>query len=157
MRKLLLLVLLLAAVAFWLYTHSAAAEIRRTFGEVERLVSRAETESVMENAVKSRMLSTYVIEGCVFGLKEFGVSGRTSREGFSGGVLAFRNEVKRIRLRFIDLQIESADRMAHVEGKADFTGTDTNGRLVEPLIRAFSADLRREDDGRWRFMCVRMD
>ena len=145
-----------AAVALWLWMRSDTVRVRRTFDEVAKLIERESTESVMENAVKCRALAGYVAKACRVEIPEHQVNGTVSPEDFSGGMLAFRNEVKRIRVAFSDLKVSVKAGRATVVGQVDFTGSDAGIGIQEPLVRGFEATLVENASGRWQFSVMRI-
>ena len=58
-RAIVYAVLLAAAVALWLFTHSETAQIRRVFADIERLATKMPGEPVMECAVKAQSLTRH--------------------------------------------------------------------------------------------------
>ena len=143
----------------WMALRSDDARIRRVFGEVERTMARESGESVMEGAIKAKSASTSFIAeaGCTFAMSDTGGT-RLSRDEVAGTMLAFRNSVPVLKLRFPSLDRKVSGDVAEVEGMADFSGSagDFAGTGDAPQTCAFHAGLLREPDGRWRFSRVNL-
>ena len=141
-------VLLAAAVAFYCYTHSDRAQIRRIFASIEKLTKRDPGETPIESGGKAQALAHYFAPNCEIIAGEYNMDATYSREDIAGGALAFRSTVKNISLVFSDLDISFDDGGAIVEGIADFSGTDAAWRMREPRPQKFIARLVKID-GKW--------
>ena len=141
-------VLLVAAVAFYCYTHSDRAQVKRVFASIEKLAKRARGETPFESGGKAQSLAHHFAPTCEIIAGEYNIYGTYSREDIAGGALAFRSTVNNVSLVFSDLDISFGDRGARVDGIADFSGTDTAWRMREPRAQKFLAFLVKVD-GKW--------
>lgn len=152
MRKILFYSLAAAfAVGLWLYTHSAAHQIRRVFKEVSSIAERFEGESVMECAIRSKRLSEFVAPNCHLIVPERSLDQIWTREDVAGGILAFRSSVKSLRVEFAALQISIRSDHAEVEGEVSLEGPSTFFGIEGTPQRKFAAHLKKDDHGKWLF------
>ena len=140
--------MLVAAVAFYCYTHSDRAQIKRVFVSIEKLAKREPDETSIECGGKAQALAHYFAPTCEIIAGDYNIYGTYSREDIAGGALAFRSTVNNISLVFSDLDISFGDGGARVDGIADFSGTDTAWRMREPRAQKFLARLVKVD-GKW--------
>lgn len=141
-------VLLVAAVAFYCYTHSDRVQVKRVFASIEKLAKREPGETPIESGGKAQSLAHHFAPTCEIVAGEYHMDATYSREDIAGGALAFRSMVSNISLVFSDLEISFDDAGASVDGIADFSGTDAAWRMREPRPQKFLARLVKID-GKW--------
>lgn len=148
-------ILALAAIAFYCYTHSDRAHVKRLFAAVEKLAKREPSELPIESGAKAQSLANLFAPECVIIAGEYGLDTTFSREDIAGGVLAFRSSVRNISLVFDDLDVDFDNGGARVEGVADFSGTDCAWRMQEPRAQRFLARLVKIE-GKWRISRIKV-
>ena len=137
-----------AAATLWLYTHSERAQVRRVFGDIERLAAKEQGESVMECAAKAKALAGHFRNGCSVIDLAHGLDAAYSREDIAGGLLAFRSGATKISVKFSDLEISIDGHEARVTGKIDYSGTEATWPGHESKSEGFIVQLEKTD-GRW--------
>ena len=148
-------VLLSAAVALWLYTHSEKAQIRRVFADVERLATKMPGGPVMECAVKARSLARHFKDGCAIIDLGHGLKTTCSRDDIAGGLLAFRSSATKIAVEFRELEISVDGQEARVEGWIDYSGTEATWPRYVPKSEKFLSHLEKTD-GQWLFSRIKV-
>ena len=154
-RAIVYAVLLAAAVALWLFTHSEKAQIRRVFANVERLAAKMPGEPVMECAVKARSLARHFKDGCAIIDLGHGLKTTFSRDDIAGGLLAFRSSATKIAVEFRELEISVDGQEARVEGWIDYSGTEAAWPMYAPKSEKFLSHLEKTD-GQWLFSRIKV-
>ncbi len=149
-RAIVYAVLLAAAVALWLFTHSETAQIRRVFADVERLATKMPGEPVMECAAKSQALARHFKDRCAVIDIGQGFKATYSRDDIAGGLLAFRSGATKIAVEFRELEISIDGQEARVEGWIDYSGTEAAWSRYAPKSGKFLSHLEKTD-GQWLF------
>ena len=149
-RAIVYAVLLAAAVSLWLFTHSARAQVRRVFADVERLAAKEPGEPVMECAGKAQALARHFKDGCAVIDLQHGLKASYSRDDITGGLLVFRSGAAKIAVEFRELEISIDGPEARVEGWIDYSGTEATWSRYKPRADKFIAHLEKTD-GKWLF------
>lgn len=157
MKKVLCIVLsllvLAAGMVVWLVWSSEEARIRRVFAAVEKDVAKDGEMALFTQAMHIKSVSDRVAQRCRFRL-EAGPEVTLTRKEFAECYAYYVRDMKSIRVAFKDLEIGVAGQQADVSGTMDFTGSDAMPYLGGPLVRRFSVQMERGDDGDWRFLDV---
>ena len=95
-RAIVYAILLATAVSRWLFTHSARAQVRRVFADVERLAAKEPGEPVMECAGKSQALARHFKDGCTVIASQHGLKASYSQDDIAGGLLVFRSGATKV-------------------------------------------------------------
>ena len=154
-RAIVYAVLLAAAVSLWLFTHSARAQIRRVFADVERLAAKEPGEPVMECAGKAQALVRHFKDGCEVIALQHGLTASYSQGDIADGLLAFRSGATKIAVEFRKLEISVDGSEARVEGWIDYSGTEATWPRYEPKAEKFIAH-REKIDGKWLFSRIKV-
>ena len=154
-RAIVYAVLLAAAVSLWLFTHSARAQIRRVFADVERLAAKEPGEPVMECAGKAQALARHFKDGCAVIALQHGLTASYSQGDIAGGLLAFRSGATKIAVEFRELEISVDGSEARGEGWIDYSGTEATWPRREPKAEKFIAHLEKTD-GQWLFSRIKI-
>ena len=153
-RAIVYAVLLAAAVSMWLFTHSARAQVRRVFADVERLAAKEPSESVMECAGKAQAIARHFKDGCAVIDLHHGLKASYSRDDIAGGLLVFRSGATKIAVEFRELEISVDGSKARVEGWIDYSGTEATWPRHEPKAEKFFAHLEKTG-GKWLFSRIK--
>ena len=149
-RAIVYAILLATAVSLWLFTHSARAQVRRVFADVERLAAKEPGEPVMECAGKAQALARHFKDGCAVIDLQYGLKASYSRDDIVGGLLVFRSGAMKIAVEFRELEISIDGPEARVEGWIDYSGTEATWPRYKPTADRFIAHLEKTD-GKWLF------
>ena len=149
-RAIVYAILLATAVSLWLFTHSARAQVRRVFADVERLAAKEPGEPVMECAGKAQALARHFKDGCAVIDLQYGLKASYSRDDITGGLLVFRSGAAKIAVEFRELEISIDGPEARVEGWIDYSGTEATWPRYKPRADKFIAHLEKTD-GKWLF------
>ena len=104
-RAIVYAILLATAVSLWLFTHSARAQVRRVFADVERLAAKEPGEPVMECAGKAQALARHFKDGCAVIALQHGLTASYSQGDIADGLLAFRSGARKVAVEFRELEI----------------------------------------------------
>jgi hypothetical protein len=154
-RAIVYAVILATAVSLWLFTHSARAQVRRVFADVERLAAKEPGEPVMECAGKSQALARHFKGGCAVIDLQHGLKASYSRDDIAGGLLVFRSGAAKIAVEFRELEISIDGPEARVEGWIDYSGTEATWPRYKPRADKFIAHLEKAD-GKWLFSRIKV-
>ena len=156
-RAIVYAILLATAVSLWLFTHSARAQVRRVFADVERLAAKEPGEPVMECAGKSQALARHFKGGCAVIDLQHGLKASYSRDDIAGGLLVFRSGAAKIAVEFRELEISIYGPEARVEGWIDYSGTEATWPRYKPRADKykFIAHLEKTD-GKWLFSRIKV-
>ena len=154
-RAIVYAVLLAAAVALWLFTHSETAQIKRVFADIERLAAKMPGEPVMECAMKAQSLARHFKDRCALVDLGHGLKTTYSRDDIAGGLLAFRSGATKIAVEFRELEISVNGQDARVEGWIDYSGTEAAWPRCVPQSEKFLAHLEKTD-GQWLFSRIKV-
>ena len=141
-------VLLAAAAALWLFTHSETAQIKRVFADIERLATKMPGEPMMECAAKAQSLARHFKDRCAIIALGHGLKTTYSRDDIAGGLLAFRSGATKIAVEFHELEISIDGNEARVEGWIDYSGTEATWPRHVPKSEKFLSHLEKTD-GKW--------
>ena len=154
-RAIVYAVLLAAAVALWLFTHSETAQIKRVFADIERLAAKMPGEPVMECAMKAQSLARHFKDRCAVIDLGHGLKTTYSRDDIAGGLLAFRSGATKIAVEFRELEISVNGQDARVEGWIDYSGIEAAWPRYVPQSEKFLAHLEKTD-GQWLFSRIKV-
>jgi len=154
-RAIVYAVLLAAAVALWLFTHSETAQIKRVFADIERLAAKMPGEPVMECAMKAQSLARHFKDRCALVDLGHGLKTTYSRDDIAGGLLAFRSGATKIAVEFRELEISVNGQDARVEGWIDYSGIEAAWPRYVPQSEKFLAHLEKTD-GQWLFSRIKV-
>ena len=154
-RAIVYAVLLAAAVALWLFTHSETAQIKRVFADIERLAAKMPGEPVMECAMKAQSLARHFKDRCALVDLGHGLKTTYSRDDIAGGLLAFRSGATKIAVEFRELEISVNGQDARVEGWIDYSGTEAAWPRYAPKSEKFLSHLEKTG-GQWLFSRIKV-
>ena len=154
-RAIVYAILLATAVSLWLFTHSARAQVRRVFADVERLAAKEQGEPVMECAGKAQAIARHFKDECAVIDLHHGLKASYSRDDIAGGLLVFRSGARKVAVEFRELEISVDGSEARVEGWIDYSGTEATWPRHEPKAEKFIAHLEKTD-GKWLFSRIKL-
>lgn len=162
MNKLLVILVLVAAVAVGWYFLSSSEEsrVRETFAKMEAALEKSGAESNFKAIEKARHAVALVEPGCTFelvddgGTKKFALS--TVVSDITQKLVAFRMTAGTMMVSFEDLKVTFTDK-ATAEVACDFFYKGDDFGFAVRDARALEATLRKDpESGRWRFARVRV-
>ena len=162
MNKLLVILVLVAAVAVGWYFLSSSEEsrVRETFAKMEAALEKSGAESNFKAIEKARHAVALVEPGCTFelvddeGTKKFALS--TVVSDITQKLVALRMKAGAMKVSFEDLKVTLTDKTT-AEAACDFFYKGDDFGLAVRDARALEATLRKDpESGRWRFAHVRV-
>lgn len=149
------LILVVAAVALFMYMYSDEAKVKRVFSRAASLAEKDPSETVLEGAMKAENLSSFFAQRCIIRIPELYVNSHLSCDYLKAGILSFRSGVSVLKVKVEDLVVEvKTDDFAFASGVVDFMGSDEGMKIDAREKRQFSAELQKDPDGEWRFSLV---
>ena len=160
MKKCLLLVVLLLAVAGWLLLEkSDERRVRKTFAIAESALCKEGSELPFKTLGAARTLADLIEPGCRLEIPERKFSVKLEGDDLTQQLAAFRRQSTEFAVSFEDLNVVFLDKTtAQVSCDFFFRGdSEAIGLIVGRDARALDATLHwDQENGKWRFAHVRL-
>jgi hypothetical protein len=132
-----IIVLIVTGIGIWAFIHFSQSEetkVRKQFGLLSDWASKAQSETPLIMAQKTKKIGTLFAEKCRLKAPIYSISGNLTRDEIIGYAARGRLLFSELYLRFYDLTVSfPEERTAKVSSKARLTGKLNVGENVDEI------------------------
>ncbi len=144
----LLLLILLGAGAFLLYSQSEEKRVKKLFRQLSEAISKESGESLFTLDQKLKTIGSLFDEDCEIHIPAYSIAGRLTREEITSYAARSRLHLSELRLTFYDFRITFPQTEAgKVDTTARLTGKLTTGEAINEAHEIVC--LLKKDKKRW--------